>query len=100
MNIERAILQLRRSAGLEPVGISSYVMPALGILAVGILAGAGVALLFAPTTGKRLREDMDRKFTDLRSKLMLEAGDGANGHAIHRSNVAQATESVPRVPRV
>jgi YtxH-like protein len=96
MNIERAIMELRRSAGLEPAGVSNYVMPALGILAVGILAGAGVALLFAPTTGKRLREDMERKFTDLRSKLMLEAGDMANSHALHRNNVAQPTESSPR----
>jgi len=72
MNIVRAIRQLRRSVGLEPVGFTDYIAPAVGLLAVGMLAGAGVALLFAPTSGKKLREDMEQRFGDLRSRFMLE----------------------------
>jgi hypothetical protein len=43
MNIVRAIRQLRRSIGLEPARLTDYAIPAAGILAVGLLAGAGIS---------------------------------------------------------
>jgi hypothetical protein len=95
MTFFKAVRQIRRSiGGLGPVGISDYLMPAIGILAVGMLAGAGVALLFAPTSGKKLREEMEHKISGLRSRLMLPQGDGA--HAAGGNNIAEQAEAVPR----
>ena len=71
MDADRAIRQLRRAVGLEP-SMSDYVVPAIGLVAVGMLAGAGIALLFAPSSGEQLRRDMTSKFEDLRSRLLVE----------------------------
>jgi hypothetical protein len=97
MNIARALRQLRRSVGLESAGLSESVIPAIGILAFGMLAGAGVALLFAPMTGKKLREEMENKLSDYRSRLMLQQGTDhlAEQHPIVRNNVKPA-EPFPR----
>ncbi len=97
MNIVRAIRQLRRAAGLEP-SFADYIAPAAGLLTVGMLAGAGIALLFAPTSGKKLREDMENKISDLRSRFLLEEGgtkEGGTKRAIHQNNI-QAAEPFPR----
>ena len=45
MNTMRLIKQLRRSIGLEPTGFADFALPAVGILALGALAGAGTAIL-------------------------------------------------------
>jgi hypothetical protein len=97
MNIARLIRQMRRSAGIEPVGISDYVMPAVGILALGMLAGAGVALLFAPMTGERLRAEVENRLMDFRSRLMLQQGE-AHAIAGHTAqNNAKQAETFPRI---
>jgi hypothetical protein len=100
MNIARLIRQLRRSAGVEPVGISDYVMPAVGILALGMLAGAGVALLFAPMTGEKLRAQVENRLMDFRARLMLQQGDplAVANHAGHIApNNAKPAETFPRI---
>jgi hypothetical protein len=101
MNIARLIRQLRRSAGVEAVGISDYVMPAVGILALGMLAGAGVALLFAPMTGDKLRAEVENRLMDFRSRLMLQQGEsqGAANHAVAHAapNNAKQAEPFPRI---
>ena len=94
MNTMRLIRQLRRSIGLEPTGFADYALPAVGILALGALAGAGVALLFAPTTGRRLREEMEQRFLDIRSRLMLAQGE--QSHAAH-NNSAEGIKAVPHL---
>jgi hypothetical protein len=85
----KTIRQLRRSLGLQRAGLSDFAMPALGILAVGLLAGAGIALMVAPTTGKKLREDMERMMGDLRSRFILPQGDENIGR---RNNLGQKAE--------
>jgi hypothetical protein len=97
MNIFRAIRQLRQTVGLEP-SFTDYIAPAVGLVAVGMLAGAGVALLFAPSSGKKLREDMEAKFSELRSRYMLEAGNAGQDpqrRVAHQNNIAQ-NETYPR----
>ena len=96
MNIQRAFRQFRRSIGLEPMGVSDFVMPAIGILAVGMLAGAGVALLFAPTTGKKLREEVEHKLSEFRSRLMLQQGETNGGRAGQRNNLTPQSEPFSR----
>jgi hypothetical protein len=87
MSIFKTLRQLRRSIGLEPASAADFILPAVGVLAVGIVAGAAVALLFAPTTGKKLREEMDHKLTDLRSRLMLQ--ERSDARSSHRNNLPQ-----------
>jgi hypothetical protein len=53
-------------------GLVSSALPAVAALAVGIVAGAGVALLFAPRPGKELRADIERKLIDMRDRRMPE----------------------------
>lgn len=40
---------------------SDYMWPALGVFGVGCLVGAGLGLLFAPKSGRMLREDIGRR---------------------------------------
>jgi hypothetical protein len=56
-------LEARRSQG-------SRMMTTLGTFGIGLLVGAGVALLLAPKAGSVLRQD-------LRSKLRRDNSDGA-----------------------
>jgi hypothetical protein len=74
MNITRAIRQLRRSVGIEGPSIADYVAPAFGILAVGLIAGAGIALLLAPMPGDKMRERIGEKLTNYRTRFMLDEG--------------------------
>lgn len=87
----RAIRQLRRSIGLEPLGFADFLAPALGVLAVGLVAGAGIALLVAPMTGQKLRAEMERKLGELRSRLLLSQGDEGG----RRNNASQRAEPSP-----
>jgi YtxH-like protein len=64
--------------GFEPrPSTGERLVSALGLFGVGVLVGAGVALLLAPKSGRELRED-------IRSKV---AGDG----------IATGTETTPEV---
>lgn len=55
---------LLRAVGLEP-RLRDYLWPALAVLGVGALIGAGTAALLTPTSGKQLR----RSLIDTLSKL-------------------------------
>lgn len=45
--------------GMEPKrSTAAVVLPAVGFFAVGILAGVGLGMLFAPKPGYELREDL------------------------------------------
>ena len=49
---------------------SERLLSAVGIFGVGLLVGAGAALLFAPKSGQGLREDLSERFRKVRN------GDG------------------------
>ena len=55
-------LQTRMSAG-------DYLFPALGVFGMGMLVGAGVALMVAPKSGASLRQDIGRKAMDIGRKV-------------------------------
>ena len=56
--------------GLEPKrSVAGVILPAAGFFAVGILAGVGLGLLFAPKAGYELREDL----TDAAKNAMKQA---------------------------
>lgn len=57
---------------LEMLGLQSrknamdYILPAVGILSAGVLIGAGLGLLFAPRSGRDLRNDLGHRFQEFR----------------------------------
>ena len=55
-------LQTRRSAAV-------YIVPAVSMFAVGILAGAGLGLLFAPRNGKEMRREIGTKVNDYTARV-------------------------------
>jgi len=50
-------------------GTTSHMIPGLALFGAGILVGAGLALLLAPTTGEELREDLSERVDALRERV-------------------------------
>lgn len=59
-------LERRRSV----VGI---VLPAIGLVAAGAAIGAGIGLMFAPSSGRRLRQEVGDRFDQIRERVKSEA---------------------------
>jgi YtxH-like protein len=56
-----------RALGLETRGRTDLV-PSVALFGAGLLVGAGLALLFAPTSGRELREEIGERAADLRDR--------------------------------
>lgn len=54
-------LQARRSNGGDLV-------PSVALFGAGVLVGAGLALLFAPTSGRELREELGERAAELKDR--------------------------------
>jgi hypothetical protein len=62
--------------GLAPKqSAGASVLGALGLFGLGLVAGAGAALLLAPKSGVEMRRDLGRK-------LGIELEQEGNGHAV------------------
>jgi hypothetical protein len=72
MDVRRFIRSVQRQAGIGGPGLVDLLAPAIGILAIGLAAGASVAFLFAPSSGEKLREQIQSKLTGARSKLLAQ----------------------------
>jgi hypothetical protein len=48
---------------------ASDMVPTMAAFGIGILVGAGVALLFAPASGEDLREELSEQIGDLKSRV-------------------------------
>jgi gas vesicle protein len=48
-------------------------LPAVGLVMLGAAVGAAVGLSFAPSSGRRLRQDMSDRFDQLRERMKNEA---------------------------
>ncbi|MEA2626383.1 MAG: hypothetical protein QOD06_2428 [Candidatus Binatota bacterium] len=55
--------------GLAPQRDSETVASAVGVFAIGILVGAGLALLFAPKPGQELRDQIGERVNELRDRV-------------------------------
>jgi hypothetical protein len=72
---------LIRSLGLQSRQAHHDVIPSVALFGAGILVGAGLALLFAPTTGRELRDEISTKASDLAERVSspVEEAAGENG---------------------
>jgi hypothetical protein len=60
--------------GLQrPPSALGAILPAIGLVAFGAAIGAGVGLMLAPSSGRRLRQDMSERFDQMREKMKVEA---------------------------
>ena len=78
--IPRSLDQLLAEFGLEKRHSgASYVMPVIGIFAAGALVGGLLGLLLAPSSGSKLRSDINKKLrpNDRRSASSYASADGA-----------------------
>lgn len=55
--------------------VSSDLAPSLALFGAGLLVGAGLALLLAPTTGRELREEITDRANELRDKVSTAASN-------------------------
>jgi hypothetical protein len=60
---------------------SHDVLPSLALFGAGLLVGAGLALLFAPTTGRELREEISEKASELRGRATAGMESAQPHHA-------------------
>jgi hypothetical protein len=71
----RLIGRARRRSALE------MLLPAVALLAAGAALGAGIGLAFAPSSGRRLREDMSGRLDQLRERVKKESNKHRNADA-------------------
>lgn len=57
--------------------VLSSVIPAIGFLIAGGAIGAGLGLIFAPASGRRLRQKVEDRISTLRERLHKHDGPGA-----------------------
>ena len=57
---------------LELVGLERrhrHMLPAIAMLVLGGIVGAGLGLLLAPSSGRMLRHDAERKVNDIKERI-------------------------------
>jgi hypothetical protein len=67
-----------RALGLQqyyPSRRNNEMVPSLALFGAGVLVGAGLALLLAPTTGRELREEITERATELRDRVAAAADE-------------------------
>jgi len=72
--------QIANALGLTTTSRTAETTGAIGLFAIGVLVGAGLALIFAPKSGSELREELGERVSDLResfSQQSQEAGGAA-----------------------
>lgn len=67
-----------RALGLQHLGrrnSGSDIVPSVALFGAGLLVGAGLALLLAPTSGRELREEIVDRAGELRDRVAAAATD-------------------------
>ncbi|MFN8602355.1 MAG: YtxH domain-containing protein [Candidatus Binatia bacterium] len=81
--------EVLRSIGLQRArGSSGEMLGGVAVFGAGLLVGAGLALLFAPSSGAETREQIGAKVEDAKEKLgqMASSQGGASSGASARAN--------------
>jgi hypothetical protein len=58
---------------------SHDLLPGLALFGAGVLLGAGLALLFAPSSGAELRENIGERFEEVRERI--NGGSAEQAHS-------------------
>jgi len=56
----------------------SDIVPSVALFGAGLLVGAGLALLFAPSSGRELRDEIGERASELRDKVTHAADDAVD----------------------
>src|SRR6202158_2545243 len=84
--------EISNAIGLQPrQTITTEMIAALGAFGTGIVIGAGLALLFAPKTGRELRQDIADRLGDLATGLT----NGDNSHETPPRSAANTATICP-----
>jgi len=65
-NVKNNVTSWNSNDVLEMLGLerkrdtTDWIVPTVGVFAVGVLVGAGIGLLFAPKPGSQMREDLSK----------------------------------------
>jgi hypothetical protein len=73
MKIEMLLRGLKRSVGIGRPTIADLVAPAVGILTLGIMAGAAIVLLLSPTSAREARREVEHKLSGVKSRMLDSA---------------------------
>jgi YtxH-like protein len=79
MTIKRMMRRYDLEDALGLVGLArrrsmlGMFLPAIGLLAAGVAIGAGVGLAFAPSSGRRLRQDVGGRLDQIRDRVKKES---------------------------
>ena len=79
---------LLRPLGLQRVNTGGYAFASFALFGAGLLVGAGVALLFAPKTGRELRDDLGRRANQLTDRVRNANVTGREGDWASSPNVS------------
>lgn len=82
------------AAGLERrSSMASRIAAGIGVFGTGLLVGAGLGLVFAPRSGRELRQDIAERARDIRDKGMGVMRRQGNGAEHGEGEDVQETES-------
>ena len=62
-----------RLMGMHRRSAMETFLPALGLLAAGAVMGAGIGLALAPSSGRRLRQDIGGRLDQLRERVRKDS---------------------------
>ncbi len=71
--------EIIRALGMQTRSSHSDMMPGLALFGAGILVGAGLALLFAPSSGRELREELGQRVGELRDRVVSATDENGAG---------------------
>jgi len=64
------------------------VLPAVGLLTLGVAVGAGIGLVFAPSSGRRLRQEVGDRFDQLRERMAQKEAPRSGANAVPHGHQA------------
>ncbi len=54
------------------LSIAQFILPAVGLVSLGLAVGGGVGLMLAPSSGRRLRQEVGGRIGQLRERLKTD----------------------------
>ena len=76
---------LIRALGLQTRRSNGDVVPSVALFGAGLLVGAGLALLFAPSSGRELREELGERAAELRDRATGAAESASSQFPSHNA---------------